>query len=448
MQNKFSSDKHFEERICQGLIVDHAWAEQMLEVLDIEYFNLEYTKEVTRIMFEYYKKYSAFPSFNLLATIVKEMTDDVLKEKIIAYLIKIRKEPLNGDMDYVKEMALDFCKRRALAGALESSLDLIENKKYEQIIGTVQKALLAGSDRDVGHVYLDNLDKRMESIKRNPIPTPWKQLNNIMGGGLASGELGVIMGTTGQGKSHSIVDIAQHVACQGFNVALYTLELSDIYVGKRLDARVSGVPFDDLCAHKEGVKKAIQENIKGSIIIKSFPAKSITTLAIKNHINQLTLRDKRPHLIIIDSGDLLKSSRSYDQKRLEEESCYEEMRALAQELQLPIWSTCQSNREGLDVEVLTLKHVAESFGKAQISDFFLTMVRQKDNTHNSLGNFYVAKSRLGPDGMKFNILVNTALSKFEILEDKDIPAGSRMEELDAHELLRKRFRDMQKDGKI
>ena len=447
MDTKFQNDRHFEERIIQALIVDHPWAEQMVEVLNVDYFNLEHLKETATMLFSYYKKYGAFPSFNLLVSIVKEMSNDVLKEKIIAHLIKIRAEPLNGDMDYVKEMSLDFCKRRALAGALESSLDLIESKKYEQIIGTVQKALLAGSDRDIGHVYLDCFEKRMEAIKRNPLPTPWKQLNDIMGGGLAAGELGIIMASTGMGKSHALVDIAQHVARQGFNVALYTLELSDIYVGKRIDSRVSEIPFDTLCDHKEEVKKSL-EMVKGHIVIKAFPAKSITALAIKNHINQLTLRDKRPHLVIVDSGDLMRSSRSFDQKRLEEEACYEELRALAQELCIPVWSSTQSNREGLDVEVLTLKHVSECYGKAMIADFFLTMVRKKDNTHNTLGNFYVAKSRLGADGIKFNILVNTALSKFEILTDEQVPEGSAISELNAHDLLKKRFREMQMEGKI
>jgi replicative DNA helicase len=287
----------------------------------------------------------------------------------------------------------------------------------------------------------------MLAIKRDPIPTPWSQMNEIMGGGLAGGELGIVMGSTGCGKSHALVDIGCAAVLHGFNVAHYTFELGDVYVGKRYDSRVSEVPFDNLCEHKEAVKKSL-ERIKGQLVIKAFPAKSITALGIKNHVNQLTLRDKRPQLIIVDYVDILKSSKHYDQKRLEEESACEELRALAQELGLPIWTASQSNRDGLDQEVLTLKHVAECFGKAMISDFFLTMCRKKDNSNSTLGNFYIAKSRLGIDGMKFNILVDTSLSKFEILDEKDIPEGSDIQELDAHELLKKRFRDLQKEGKI
>jgi hypothetical protein len=191
------------------------------------------------------------------------------------------------------------------------------------------------------------------------------------------------------------------------------------------------------------------ERVKGHIVIKSYPAKSVTTLALKNHINQLTLRDKKPALILLDYVDLLKSSKSYDQKRLEEEAACEEFRTLLQELNLPGWTVTQSNREGMDAEVLTLKHVAECFGKAMIADFFMTMVRIKENMPKTIGNFFVAKSRLGPDGIKLNIMVTTGMSKFEILTPDQLPEGCEMKEVDMQEVLKKRFRDFQQqDGNL
>jgi hypothetical protein len=441
MEVKFKNDKHYEERIVQALIVDHKWAEQMVEVLDFDYFNLEYLKETTSLLFDYYEKYHAFPSFKLLGTIVKDMDNDLLKEQIIAYLVKIKKEPLNGDLDYIKETSLDFCKKRSLALALENTLSLIENKKYEQILPVVQKAILVGSDKDVGHLFVDHFEKRMAEVKRNPVPTPWKEINTVMNGGLSGGELGILMGGTGAGKSHGLVDMGEHAVMNGFNVAHYTLELGDLYVGKRYDARVSGVAFDNLLDNKERVESAIKE-IKGQLIIKSYPAKTVTTLAIKNHVNQLILRDKKPDLIIVDYGDLMKSTKHYEQKRLEEEAAYEDLRALAQELDLPVWTATQANREGLDVDVLTLKHVAECYGKAMISDLFLTMTRKKENSFVTFGNFFVAKNRLGPDGIKLPIAVTTALSKIEVLP----PELHDDEELSGEELLKKKFREFQKNG--
>lgn len=446
MQAKFENDQHYEERIVQALIVDHQWAEQMLEVLDLEYFNLEPLKETARLLFEYYEKYQAFPSFGLLAGIVKKMTNEVLRGKIMTFLVNISKNPMNGDLEYIKETSLDFCKRRSLALALEHSLDLIEGKKYEQIIPEVQKALLAGSDRDVGHLFVEHFEKRMEMVKRKPIPTPWAEINKITQGGLSGGELGVFMAISGGGKSHGMVDIGHHALTLGFNVVHYTFELGDIYVGKRYDARTSLINFDDLPDFKDDVRESIDKNIKGKLVIKAFPAKRVTTLALKNHINQLTLRDMRPDLIIVDYGDLMCSTRNYKEKRMEEEAVYEDLRALGQELNLPVWTPTQSNREGMDVEVLTLKHIAECFGKAMISDLFVTMTRKKEEKNSNIGNMFIAKSRLGHDGIKFPIMINTALSKIDILDPDEL------KELDPEqtelETLRDRFNDQRKNGKL
>jgi len=446
MQAKFENDQHYEERIVQALIVDHQWAEQMLEVLDLDYFNLEPQREATRILFDYYESYQAFPSFGLLGSLVKKVPSEILRGKIMTFLMQISKNPLNGDLEYIKETSLDFCKRRSLALALENSLDLIEGKKYEQIIPEVQKALLAGSDRDVGHMFIEHFEKRMETTKRKPVPTPWEEINAVTQGGLSGGELGVIMATSGMGKSHMAVDIGHHAITHGFNVVHYTFELGDIYVGKRYDARTSLINFDDLVSNKQKVADAIQKNVKGSLVIKSFPAKRVTTLALKNHINQLTLRDMRPDLIIVDYGDLMRSTRNYKEKRMEEEAVYEDLRALGQELDLPLWTPTQSNREGLDAEVLTLKHVAECFGKAMISDLFLTMTRKKEDANSNIGNMFIAKSRLGHDGIKFHVLVNTALSKIDILSPEEVKDLDP--EQTEYEALKEKFKEQVENGKI
>src|SRR5579864_7218090 len=125
MQSKFMNDKNFEEKVCQALLSDHSFAEQMLEDLNVEYFNLEHLKELTKMFFDYHTKYRTFPSMKLLFTMVKDLDNEILRSKLIEYFRLIVKEPLNGDAEFIKETVLDFCKRRSLAIALESSLDLI-----------------------------------------------------------------------------------------------------------------------------------------------------------------------------------------------------------------------------------------------------------------------------------------------------------------------------------
>lgn len=436
--HKFKNDKHFEERIVQALIVDHKFSEQMLEVVDVEYFNLEYLKEIAKVFFGYYEKYSAFPSFKLLVGICKEeIQNQVLKEQVYHYFVKIKKEPLNGDLEYIKEQSLDFCKKRCLAIALETTLDLIEDKKYEQIIPIVQKALVIGSERDSGHNLVNDFEKRMVPQIHRHIPTPWPEINNITKGGPWKGKLCVICGSTGTGKSHLLVDIGYHCAYLGYNVLHYTFELDEMEIGKRYDARASGIHFDHLEEHKEEVWESLKK-IQGAIIIKSYPTKTATTLTLKNHIHKMAIMDIKPDIILVDYGDLMRSSKKYNERRHEEECVFEELRTLATELEVPIWTATQTNREALDADVVTLKHVSESFGKAKVCDFFMTIARKKEHVYKTTGNFFVAKSRLGDDGLKFPIIMDTSLSKTEIQEfDEE-------EETDQLERVREKFKELKK----
>lgn len=428
---KFKNDNYFEECVVQALISDYQFAEQMTEVLDLNYFNLEYLREITKFMLDYYKNHAVFPSYKLLVSATNDVQSDTLKQEMLGFLAKIKSSKNDNDMIYVKEQALEFCRKRALVIALEGSLDLIENNKYEQIVGQVQKAINAGAERDIGHLYDVDFEKRMQTVKRTPITTPWEEINKITGGGLAGGELGVICAPTGVGKSHAVVDIGNHAASIGKNVVHYSFELTETVIGNRYDARLTGIAPEFIFENKETIKSLVGQ-VPGKIIIKTYPTASVMT--IKSHLSKLRMRGIKVDMIIVDYADLMRSQYNYDQRRLEEEAVYKELRELALELNLPIWTPTQTNREGMDAEVVTLKHVSEAFGKAKIADLFITMNRKKENKPITYGNVFVAKNRLGPDGIKFPAMFNTSLSKIQVLSpesfvEEDDSEASNLERL-------------------
>lgn len=419
---KFHQGRVFEEKIVQALIVDHAFAEQMLEILNVDYFEQTHLKELTKIIFTYYNKYRAFPSMKMLASVVVKdsVASELLREQIIQYLRRIQTDPLNGDISYIKDESLDFCKRKALQKALLETLAHIEENKFDQIVPNIQKALLVGSEKDIGHIFLadDAFEKRMSENNRKPIKLPWTLINEKTQGGVGAGELWIVCASSGQGKSHALVDIGHAAACAGHTVAHYSLELSETVIANRYDARHSGISFDDLRLNKEKVRKTL-ETIKGKLIIKSYPTKSVSTMAIKGHLHKLAMQGDKPDIIVVDYGDLLRSHKRYDQKRLEEEAAYEDLRNLAGELGIPVVTATQTNRSALDEEVITQKHISECFGKFMVCDGFITMNRKKTDPNNNLGNMFLAKNRFGPDGIKFPMLINTAISKIEVLPPAD-----------------------------
>lgn len=453
MDLKFKQDENFEECIVQALLSDHVFAEQMVEVLNVEYFNLEYLKELTKIIFNYFGKYRTFPSPKLLGTIIKNEipdSDKALKDQIKNFWMKMMKQPLNGDMEYIKETTLDYCRKRSLALALEASLSLIEEKRYDEISHEIKKALQAGSERTIGHDYMDHFEVRMKKEAYNPIPTPWAELNKRIKGGLGSGKLGVVCAPTGVGKSHALVDIGSCALLGGFNVAHYTLEDPDVDVANRYDSRLTGIAVDNLIENKDFVKKKLDEVLagKGRLIIKSYPTRSASLLTIKNHYQTLLMRGMKPDIIIVDYADLLKGGTAdSDSRRFNEEAIYEELRGWAMELKIPIWTATQVNRSGLDVEVITLKYIAECFAKAMISHLFITINRQKDGPNPEIGNMFIAKNKIGADGVKLPMMINTAISKIEVLPpDSDFSAAANDDDRQEQEVsrLRRVFKEYQK----
>ena len=446
IENKgFSKGSHFEQRLVQSLIIDHKFAEQMIEVLDLDYFGIEYLKKTVKILFTYYGKYNAFPSFNTLKCVVDKFIDDgILKEQITSYLENIKKNPLNGDLEFIKEESLDFCRKRKLIIALGEATNLIEERKYDDIHSLVQKALLVGSERDLGHNFIEDFESRMIPEIRNPIPTPWVEINKLLrSGGPSGGELCCIAAPTGIGKSHILVDCGAAAAKSGKTVAHYTFELSEKDVANRYDANISEIPFDDLIKRKEEVKEKIS-NIPGKIFIKSFPTKSCGVMSIRNHLNRLRMRDVIPDLIVIDYASLMKSQKNYKEKRFENECIFEDLRGLGMEFGIPIWTAHQTNRESIEEEVITLKHIAEAFVIAMVCDFFITFNvvnrQQYLPTDNKLGNLYLAKSRLGVDGLVLPSTINTSMSKLNVLkpEENDTMENGETQE----DKLKRRLREL------
>lgn len=199
----FSFDKRFQEQICQAFLIDRNWALQFAEVLNVDFFQYAYLKKIAHTYMSYGKKYKEFPSMSLLATIIatdlKNNSDAALRGQIHDFLIKVEENKDLGDLGYVKEKSLDFCKRVGLQKALEASIEFIETEKYEKVVDTIKKAINAGNEHSPGLELCEDVDARYSETYRKTIPTGIAQFDErkILNGGLGAGELGVVISPTG-----------------------------------------------------------------------------------------------------------------------------------------------------------------------------------------------------------------------------------------------------------
>ncbi len=415
--------KDFQERVFQSLLTDHVWAAQMMEVMTAEYFEIKYLQYLASRFFSFHEKYKNFPTLQLLVSIIREEltegNDVILREQVVEYLSRIKTSPNLGDLKYVKEKSLDFCKKQVLKKALEDSVVAIGNENYESVLNIMKDALAKGAQATTGHDFFEDYEARFTKITRVTCPTGITQLDRkeVLNGGLARGEIGVITAPTGVGKSHFLVSVGANALKVGKNVLHYTFELTETAVGVRYDSHLCDIPSSEVQDRKEEVLEKYEEGGYGRLIIKEYPTGSASVLTIRNHLEKLAMKDFIPSLIVIDYADIMRSTRSYDSLRHELKLIYEELRNLAMELKIPVWTASQANRDAAEKDVVGLDSMSEAYGKAMVADVVVSLSRKQLEKSTGAGRLFVAKNRAGKDGILFPVRIDCSKSKITVIDD-------------------------------
>ena len=231
----------------------------------------------------------------------------------------------------------------------------------------------------------------------------------------------------------------------GKTVVHYTLELADTVTAGRYDSCITGIPLSEMHSFKEDIYEQVQD-LEGTLIVKEYPTKSASSRSIRTHLEKLRMRDILPDMVIIDYGDLLRPISGKSEKRHELESIYEEMRGLAQEFSCAVWTASQTNRSGLNAEVITMESISEAFNKCFVADFIFSLSRTVEDKQSNTGRFFVAKNRNGPDGLVFPVSMTTANVQIEVLQST-MEEQRALSSRDQSEILKekyKKFRDNKK----
>jgi len=414
--------KSFQEGLVQLIFEDRPFADQITEVLDTQFLELEYLRIFVSKVIDYRTKYGTHPSVEAMITILRtEMDgeDEVLQNQVREYFARIHTREMS-DIEYIKETSLDFCKKQNLKEAMMKSVGLLQNCSFDEISTVINEALKLGSDNNFGYDYLADFEERFKVKHRAPVTTGWKEIDTITGGGLGKSELGVVIAPTGAGKSMALVHLGAQAIKEGKTVVHYTLELQDTIIGTRYDSCITGYPLSDIRNFKEDIYEEIKQ-LDGSLIVKEYPTKSASTNTIRSHLSRLVKRDIKPGLIIVDYADLLKPVIVRKEKRNELESIYEELRALSTEFKCPIWTASQTNRSGLNAEVITMEQISEAFNKCFVADFIFSISRTIEDKQNNQGKIFIAKNRNGPDGIIYPIFMDTSNVKIQILPKATMP---------------------------
>jgi replicative DNA helicase len=403
---------HFQLKVISSLLKHKQFLQNVYDNINENEFENPAHKWIITETQKYYQKYHTNPTPEYLSIELKKLDNEVLKISI-AEQLKEALKAVNDDRDYVEKEYSTFCKNQQLKTALMSSVDLLSKGNYDDIRSIIDSALKAGEDKTVGHEYEKDVETRYRLEERRAVPTNWTHVNELLMGGLGAGDLGMILGGPGGGKSWFLVNIGSAAIKMGYNVLHYTLELSQDYVGKRYDAVLTGIEFQQIHNHRDSIEKAI-DAIKGKLIIKEFPMGKTTPSTIEAHIQKCVTLGTVPDLVIIDYVDLLRSRNKSSERKDEIDDVYTSIKGLARQINTPIWTVSQVNRMGSKDDIIEADKIAGSYDKIMIADFAMSLSRKRIDKLNGTGRIHVIKNRFGSDGMTYSAKINTANGHIDI----------------------------------
>ena len=425
--------KKFQESVARLMMEDRPFCDQITEVLELEFFDSAYLRAFVEIILEYRDKYNQHPHFATLHTEIKKGNknyDGAVNKQLRDFLVRIQSDDVN-DKEYIKDQAIDFCKKQCLKKAILESANLVKKGNYDSITKIINEALSKGNDQNFGHDWFMDIDNRYVKKSRKPITTGWQRIDEITKGGIGAKELAVVIAPTGAGKSMVLVHLGAQALMLGKKVVHYTLELADTVVGIRYDSCLAKIDLRDIMDSKDLVKEKIQD-VSGKLIIKEYPTKSASTKSLKNHLEKLRKQNILPDVVIVDYADLLRPISHGAEKRHDLEGIYEELRGMATEFDCAFITASQTNRGGLNAEVITMESISEAFNKCFVADFIFSLSRTPQDKQANSGRIFIAKNRNGPDGLVFPAAVDWSTVSIDVLErrgDEEPPQLTAKEQL-------------------
>ena len=397
----------FQLQLLNQIILDKEFGRSIIQVLDTNYFDNKYFKIIVQMVKEYFVKYDHVPTFETLGQISKSEIQQELAIKIINdTLTKIKEAPVEGSL-FVQEKAMKFCKQQELQKAITKAQKVIDGgefENYDQLEELVREALQVGTREDGMLDVFSNLDDVLNEDFRHPIPMGIPGIDRLLKGGLAKGEIGVILAPTGVGKTSLLTKIANHAFNLGYNVLQIFFEDNPKIVQRKHITLWTKVHPDDMNNRKDEViakVREIEEKMENRLILEKLPSDTMTMTQIKNLIRKKIADGIKIDLVLLDYIDCVVPEKNLGDEWKSEGSVMRGFEAMCHEMNLVGWTATQGNRSSISSEVVTTDQMGGSIKKAQVGHVIISVAKTLQQKEMKLATIAITKSRIGDDGVVF-----------------------------------------------
>ena len=385
---------NLEQTILRNLLTDEDYMRKVLPFIKPDYF-----EGIYRILFreagKFVAKYNKLP--NAEAFKIELDNTDKLSDEQYNLAMDIVPQLFAGekvDDKWLLDTTEKWCQDRAIYLAIMESISIIDGKHEVLTKGALPdlltKALGVGFDLKVGHDYVENAEDRYEfyHTEEDRLPFDLEYFNTITKGGVPRKTLNIALAGTGVGKSLFMCHVASAALVQGYNVLYITMEMAEERIAERIDANLLNVPIDQLdkISKDQFTTKVndIARKTTGKLIIKEYPTGSAHSGHFRALLNELKLkRQFEPDLIFIDYLNICASSRMKGMGGAINSYSYikaiaEELRGLAVEFDIPIFSATQTTRSGFSNSDIGLEDTSESFGLPATADLMFALISTEE----------------------------------------------------------------------
>lgn len=445
--------KEFELVLLEALLFREDFYKKVIPFIKIEYFHRKPIQMVYTCVHDFVMRYNACPSKDAMSICLEKHkgVSQTEYDQCIEMLNDFNKKSAEEhNLDWLVTETENFCKEKALYNGIMESIQIMDGKSKDKIRTAIPSilsdALAVSFDTNIGHDYLEDSEARYEFYHKTEkrIPFDLEFFNTITNGGTPTKTLNIVMAGTGVGKSLFLCHHAANCLNQGMNVLYITCEMAEERIAERIDANLLDITLDSLRElPKEAYDKKIanlKQNAKGKLIIKEYPTATANVNHFRVLLDELNLKKKfKPDMIVIDYLNICASSRMKPGANVNSytfiKAIAEELRGLATERGVPIWSATQVNRIGFASTDIGLEDTSESFGLPATADFMFALISTEKLDEMNQIMVKQLKNRYNDTAInrKFIVGINRAKMKLFDVEQPQLADANQEQETEEQE---------------
>lgn len=429
----------FQQGLLKTIIEDKKFAVVIIDVIKSSYFDGPYFKYLMENIKELYDQYKIVPNYDTLQQKIMSESQSTSGKIHLDTLDEIKKLELD-DNRYIKDTSLNFCRQQVLKKALKDSDDIIQNgafEEYNKIQSLITSALQVGANTDDISEIGENIRESLQNDARIPFPTGINGIDELLKGGLARGELGIVLAPTGIGKTTVLTKFSNSAYNYGGSVLHIFFEDNPNVIRRKHYTIWTGIAPDDQHTNADIVFDQVTEitsNRSNRLYLLKLSPFGVSVSDIRSKIRKLESEGHGIDLLVLDYVDCISLEKSIDGEEWKGEgTIMRSLESLCDEFNIAIWTATQGNRESIKSEVVTTDQMGGSIKKAQIGHVVLSIAKTLQQKENNLATITLLKSRIGKDGIVFsNCKFDNELLEFDT-ESQNTLLGHEEERAEARQ---------------